>query len=130
MLTVLPAVAVTVASGGTAAARPALAPPVIENVISLPGVVSVKFHNPNSEGVCWIYREDTGEFFGGNNPTSFAVPGGKMVQSSTGPHDIPAGRVPVRGACAWKRPATTNDWVSRTNVIMVDVAGKPGTGSF
>ncbi len=64
-------------------------------VISLPGVVSVKFHNPNNEGVCWIYREDTAEFFG-----------------------------------AWKRPASTNDWVSRTDVIMVDVAGEPSTGSF
>lgn len=129
-LTVLPAMAAALVSGTTATAQPGLEPPVIEEVISLPGTVSVKFHNPNSEGVCWIYRDDTGDIFGGNNPTSFAIPNGKMVQTSTGPHDIPAGRVPVRGACAWEPPAGGRDGVSITDVILVDVAGRPGTGSF
>ncbi|MGO4615929.1 hypothetical protein AB4305_28080 [Nocardia sp. 2YAB30] len=129
-LATLPAVATALASGTTAAADPGLAPPVIEEVFSLTGTVSAKFHNPNTQGVCWVYNDDTGEIFGGNNPTSFAIPNGKMVQSSLGNGSLPTGQMHVRGACAWERPTGNHDYASTTDVITVDVTGKPSTGSF
>jgi hypothetical protein len=128
----LPAVAMALGSGATATATPPLSPPVIEEVFSVPGTVSAKFHNPNAEGVCWVYNDDTGEIFGGNNPTSFAIADGKMVQSSLGNGSLPAGQMRVRGACAWERPTgdPRHGYTSMTDVITVDVIGKPSTGSF
>ncbi|WP_267465426.1 hypothetical protein [Nocardia abscessus] len=38
----------------------------------------------------------------------------------------------VRGACAWERPTgdPRHGYTSMTDVITVDVIGKPSTGSF
>ncbi|WP_406236586.1 hypothetical protein [Nocardia sp. NBC_01009] len=125
-LLALPALAGTLASGATATAAPGAEPPTIE-VFTLPGTVSATFHNPNDRGVCWAFNEATGEIFGGNNPTSFAE-AGQTVQSSLG--GLPTGQVRVRGACAWSRPTGNHDYASTTDVIIVDVTGKPPTGSF
>ncbi len=128
-VTLLPAAA-ALTTAATATADPWLQPPVIEQVIVSPGNASVKFHNPNDEGVCWIYRDDTGEILGGNNPVAFAVPGGRMVQTSTGANYIPAQRIPLRGACSTDRPATGYDGSARTDIVYVDVPERPRTGSF
>lgn len=128
-LTALPAMAIAFGSGATAAAS-GLEAPVMEEVFALTGTVSAKFHNPNDRGVCWVYNADTGEIFGGNNPTSFAVPDGKMVQTSLGNGNLPTGQVHVRGACAFDRPTGNHDYASTTDIITVDVTGKPSTGSF
>ncbi|MEV0293355.1 hypothetical protein [Nocardia sp. NPDC050710] len=128
-LTALPAVGMALAPAGTAVAA-GLTAPVIEEVFSVPGTVSAKFHNPNAEGVCWVFNADTGEIFGGNNPTSFAIADGKMVQTSLGNGSLPAGQMRVRGACAWHPPTGNHDYASTTGIITVDVIGKPSTGSF
>jgi hypothetical protein len=126
------ALPMAIGSGATATATPPLSPPVLEEVFSVPGTVSAKFHNPNAEGVCWVYNDNTGEIFGGNNPTSFAIADGKMVQTSLGNGALPAGRMRVRGACAWERPTgdPRDGDTSTTDVVTVDVVGKPSTGSF
>ncbi|MGW4846455.1 hypothetical protein [Nocardia brasiliensis] len=117
--------------GATANAIPGLDAPVIEEVFSVSGTVSAKFHNPNNDGVCWIFNAKTGEIFGGNNPTSFATSDHKMVQTSIGNGSLPAGQViDVRGACAWERPTGPHDNVTVTDIIPVTVVGKPSTGSF
>ncbi|MFI9503406.1 hypothetical protein [Nocardia sp. NPDC052566] len=129
----LPVLAATLASGATATAAPSLAPPIMEEVFSVPGTVSAKFRNPNDGGFCWVINSDTGEIFGGNNPTSFAIADGKMVQSSLGNGGLPAGKMRVAGACAFDRPAGGDGRdgnASFTEVITVDVIGKPKTGSF
>lgn len=125
------AVAMALGSTGTAAATPTLYPPVIEEIFSVPGTVSAKFHNPNPEGVCWVYNDDTGEIFGGNNPTSFATDS-RMVQTSLGNGSLPAGQMRVRGACAWERPVgdPRHGYTMTTDIITVEVIGKPATGSF
>ncbi|MEV6275407.1 hypothetical protein [Nocardia sp. NPDC051832] len=128
-LLALPAVAGVLASGATATAVPSIAPPVIEEVFSVPGTVSVKFHNPNDIGFCWIFNADTGEIFGGNNPTSFALDH-RMVQTSLGNGQLPAGKMRVAGACAPERPTGQGGSAANTEVIEVDVIGKPSTGSF
>ncbi|CAM4050240.1 hypothetical protein NONI108955_06155 [Nocardia ninae] len=121
--------AAVVLPSNTAAAIPGLDAPVIEETFSVPGTVSAKFRNPNTEGVCWIFNNKTGEIFGGNNPTSFAIPDGKMVQTSLG--NLPAGEeIHVRGACAYERPIGSHDAVTVTDVIVVKVVDKPSTGSF
>ncbi|WP_174187717.1 hypothetical protein [Nocardia barduliensis] len=131
-VTALPALAMALGSGATATATPPLSPPVLEEVFSVPGTVSAKFHNPNAEGVCWVYNDDTGEIFGGNNPTSFAIANGKMVQTSLGNGSLPAGQMRVRGACAWERPPgdPRDGYTAVTDIVTVDVIGKPSTGSF
>ncbi|MEU1963448.1 hypothetical protein [Nocardia sp. NPDC019304] len=131
-LLALAAIPVALGSGATAAATPPLSPPVLEEVFSVPGTVSAKFHNRNAEGVCWVYNDDTGEIFGGNHPTSFAIADGKMVQTSLGNGSLPAGRMRVRGACAWERPTgdPRGGDTSVTEIVTVDVIGKPSTGSF
>ncbi|MBB5912773.1 streptogramin lyase [Nocardia transvalensis] len=130
LLAALPALATMLISGATAGADDVLEAPVMEEVFSVPGTVSAKFHNPNDRGVCWVYNDDTGEIFGGDNPTSYAIPDGKMVQTSLGNGALPAGVMRVRGACAFDRPTGNHDYASTTDVITVEVTGKPSTGSF
>ncbi|MGQ4597358.1 hypothetical protein [Nocardia sp. R6R-6] len=131
-LLALAALAMAPGFGATATATPPLSSPVLEEVFSVPGTVSAKFRNPNAEGVCWVYNNDTGEIFGGNNPTSFAIPDGKMVQTSLGNGSLPAGQMRVRGACAWERPTgdPREGYTATTDIVTVDVIGKPSTGSF
>lgn len=131
-LCALPALAMTLASGATAAATPPIAPPIIEEVFSVPGTVSAKFRNPNNFGYCWVMNSDTSEIFGGNNPTSFATADGKMVQTSLGNGALPAGQMRVVGACGFERPNGNgrDGYFSSTDPITVEVVGKPRTGSF
>ncbi|NNH71111.1 hypothetical protein HLB23_14760 [Nocardia uniformis] len=128
------ATALSFISGTTATATPPLAPPVIEDIFAVTGTVSVKFHNPNDTGVCWIYNEENGEIFGGDNPTSFATPDGLMIQTSLGNGQLPAGTMRVRGACAFVPPSTGgSDHSSITDVYVVELPTNPNTpptGSF
>ncbi|MEV6137170.1 hypothetical protein AB0L63_14135 [Nocardia sp. NPDC051990] len=126
-LLVLPAMAGTLATGAIASAGAGAAPPTLE-VSTVPGTVSATFHNPNSIGVCWALNDATGEIFGGNNPTSFAQ-AGQTVQASLS--NLPTGQIRVRAVCAESRPNGGNqDYASTSDVITVDVTGRPSTGSF
>ncbi|WP_157101380.1 hypothetical protein [Nocardia shimofusensis] len=57
---------------------------------------------------------------------------GRFPPPAIGNGGLPAGQMHVRGACAWERPVgdPRHGDTAMTDIIIVEVIGKPATGSF